>query len=72
MDLIKLGDTFQSGFKSRHSTETSLLYLTDQLRRYSDSGKVSILINLDLSAAFDTLDPETLLTDLNTYLGLPI
>ena len=70
MDLIKLGDTFQSGFKIRHSTETSLLYLTDQLRRYSDSGKVSILINLDLSAAFDTLDPETLLKDLNTYLGL--
>ena len=70
MDNINLKDTYQSGFKSHHSTETSLLYLTDQLLMTSDTGNVSILINLDLSSAFDTLDHETLLKDLNTYLGV--
>ena len=70
MNNINLDDTFQSGFKNKHSTETSLLYLTDQLRRAADSGQVSILINLDLSAAFDTVDPDVLLSDLNVYLGL--
>ena len=70
MEIIKLEDTFQSGFKSKHSTETSLLYLTDQLRRSSDSGKITILINLDLSSAFDTIDPELLLNDLHIHLGL--
>ena len=70
MNTINLNDTYQSGYKKYHSTETSLLYLTDQLRRSADSGNVSILINLDLSSAFDTVDPNILLDNLHRYLGI--
>ena len=63
-------EIFQSGFKAQHSTESALLYITDELRRSSDSGMVSILVLLDLSAAFDTLNHSILIKRLQDYLGL--
>ena len=63
-------ENFQSGFKAKHSSESALLYISDELRRSADSGNVSILVLLDLSAAFDTLNHTILIQRLQNFLGL--
>ena len=47
---------FQSAYKAFHSTETALLHVINDLLLSLNRQDVSILILLDLSAAFDTLD----------------
>ena len=57
-------------YRRHHSTETSLLYIQDHLITAIGSQKLSCLCLLDLSAAFDTIDHDILLTRLSSWFGI--
>ena len=56
-----IGEQFQSAYKPLHSTETALICIYNDIMRATDDGRVGMLIMLDLSAAFDTVDHGLLL-----------
>ena len=56
-----IDEKFQSAYKSLHSTETATLRVQNDILRLIDDKKCVLLVPLDLSAAFDTIDHDILL-----------
>jgi len=51
----------QSAYRHHHTIETTVCILHNDLVRTIDTGHVTALVQLDLSAAFDTVDHELLI-----------
>ena len=61
-------DPLQSAYRYKHSTETDLINVQTDILSALDAGLSAILLMLDLSAAFDTIDHDILLSRLcNVY-----
>ena len=58
----------QSGFRSKYSTNSCLVYLTNLISEGFDTGLYTGMILIDLQKAFDTIDHKLLLEKM-TYLG---
>ena len=57
-----LHEELQSAYRKFHSTETALLKVQSDILQSLDKGNVTVLVMLDLSAAFDTIDHHILHT----------
>jgi hypothetical protein len=60
----------QSAYRKFHSTETALLRITNDILLAANNQKITALILLDLSAAFDTIDYHILLSRLSITFGI--
>ena len=60
----------QSAYRPRHSTETVLLSIFNDILTALDENNTAVLLLLDLSAAFDTIDHELLLRRLKNEFGI--
>lgn len=65
-----LHDKCQSAYRKYHSTETALLKVQADIMDALDKGSNAVLITLDLSAAFDTIDHDILLNRLHELFGI--
>ena len=57
----------QSAYRSYHSVETAICEIYDELVIAKSSGNCTLVILLDLTAAFDTVDLDLLLGDLQRF-----
>ena len=55
---------YQSGFRTKHSTDLCLSYLNDKILKGFDNGLFTGMILIDLQKAFDTIDHNILLEKL--------
>ena len=62
--------TLQSSYRQFHSTETALIKVMNDILLKMNSQHVTMLILLDLSAAFDTVDHRLLLERLSDEVGI--
>ena len=62
--------THQSAYRRHHSTETALLAICNDALMAADRGMITLVVLLDLSAAFDTVEHITLLGVFQTRFGI--
>ncbi len=63
-------ETFQSGFRKHLSTESALLRVLNDILLSIDTGNSVVLLLLDLSAEFDTVDHSILISRLEHCVGI--
>ena len=70
LDSNQLLSPHQSAYRHGHSTETVVLRILNDILTALDNNKISVLLLLDLSAAFDTIDHDLLLSRLKHTFGI--
>ena len=70
MSRFALYPTSQSAYRKGHSTETALLKVQNDILMNMNRKHVTLLVLLDLSAAFDTVDHNILLARLKSRIGI--
>ena len=63
----KLLSPFQCGFRRNHSTEFAAIAFSDYIRRGIDLGLLTGSVFIDLRKAFDSVDHEILISELESY-----
>ena len=70
MSLNDLHEPLQPAYKPGHSTETANFKVKNDIDHALGNRKSLLLVLLDLSAAFDTVDHSILLRRMTTYLDV--
>ena len=70
MERNELHIKSQYGYKQFHSTETLMLRVVNDVLVGFDNNNATVVLLLDLSAAFDTVDSDKLLHILNKQIGI--
>ena len=70
MSVNALNSDNQFGYKIFHSTETMMLGVSDEVLMGFENNQCTIMVFLDLSAAFDTIDIDKLLEILHDEIGI--
>ena len=70
MTLNGLQNDKNFAYKKHHNTETMMVGLVDEVLEGFEDGKCTVIVFLDLSAAFDTIDHEKLLSIMSDELGI--
>ena len=69
LNCNNLFPVFQSAYQQNHSTETALLRVMNDILLNMNNQRVTLLILLDLSAAFDTVNHDIILRRLEHSFG---
>ena len=67
MEENRIYGIYQSAYRPHHSAETALVRIHNDIAQTIDSRRSVLLVLLDLSAAFDTINHNTLLRRLSGY-----
>ena len=67
---IQAENVRQSAHKLGHSTESALLSIKNDVHLAFAKGEATAVVLLDQSAAFDTIDHDTLLDSLSSWFGV--
>ena len=70
MEINNLFNDKAFAYKKHHSTETMMLGVVNDVLKGFDEDKCTVMLFLDLSAAFDTIDIEKLIVILSEEIGL--
>jgi len=68
--LISNFSRLQSAYRRGHSTETALLHVMNTVYTAADAKKITALVCLDISVAFDTVDHDVLASHLESQFGV--
>ena len=70
IDDNDLSEACQSAYRRKHSTETALIKVQSDIAIHLERSQAVLLVLLDLSAAFDTIDHTTLLNTIQDLYGV--
>ncbi len=62
--------SFSLGLKKQHSKESAQLRVVNDIIMATNCGDVTLLLLLDLTAVFDTINHQILISCLETYVGI--